>query len=633
MSNTAELSSQSSNEELRALYDGSTEGILIADVREMRFLRANRIICRMLGYTNEEMLSLSIPDIHPADNLSHALEAFKAMSQRRLKVARNIPCMKKNGDIIFADITTARLTFQNKPCLLGFFRDITEQKRSIELLRASDERYRMIADNVADVIWIVDFAPPDFKGGAAGANIESMVDEMLEQWRFSYISPSAGRLFGYTSEEIKGLPLKQISTPATLLHVRKAMIEEITWLISHPHDAVRQRTHELEYLAKDGSTLWCEVVSRYLRNLSGFPVGLLGITRDVTKRRQAENALRKSEATLRSLFENLPDFVLLMDRNSNIQFANRDFSDISRDSLRNKLGLDLAAPEHRDISLNAVKNAFDTGLPQNFEAQDIFGRWWSVRLVPLPGENNAELVMAICTDINEARLATEAVRKEQRLLRKLLDLHERERQLIAYEIHDGFAQQLTGALFRLQAFRDVFAKDPAEAWCSIDSTTVILSKAINEARRLISGLRPPILDELGIVEAVQYLIYENQDSGGPEIDFDHELASARLATPMENAIFRIVQESLQNACRHSHSDRIHISLVQRNNCMHIDVRDWGVGFDPNAVEEHRFGLQGIRERVRLLDGRVSIESTANQGTHISVELPLVDSVADASEDG
>jgi two-component system, NarL family, sensor histidine kinase DegS len=137
---------------------------------------------------------------------------------------------------------------------------------------------------------------------------------------------------------------------------------------------------------------------------------------------------------------------------------------------------------------------------------------------------------------------------------------------------------------------------------------------------------------LGIVEAVQYLIYENQDSGGPEIDFDHELSSERLAPPMENAIFRIVQESLQNACRHSHSERIHISLVQRNNCMRIDVRDWGIGFDPNGVEEHRFGLQGIRERVRLLDGRVSIESTANQGTHISVELPLVETVADVSED-
>jgi PAS domain S-box-containing protein len=370
-----------------------------------------------------------------------------------------------------------------------------------------------------------------------------------------------------------------------------------------------------------------------MRNSSGIPVGILGITRDVTKRRQAENALRKSEATLRSLFENLPDFVLLMDRNSKIQFANRSFSEISRDSLRNKLGLDLAAPEHRDRFLRAVHETFDSGLPQNFEAQDIIGHWCSVRLAPLAGESNVELVMAICTDINQNRLASEAIGKEQRLLRKLLDLHERERQLIAYEIHDGFAQQLTGALFRLQAFRDTFAQNPSDAWKSLDSTIAILSQAINEARRLISGLRPPILDELGIVEAVQYLIYENQDGGGPEIEFDHELSCPRLSPPMENAIFRIVQESLQNACRHSRSDRIHVSLVQCNECIRIDVRDWGIGFDPNAVEEQRFGLQGIRERVRLLDGRVSIESAANQGTHISVELPLIDSAAENPEDG
>ena len=91
---------------------------------------------------------------------------------------------------------------------------------------------------------------------------------------------------------------------------------------------------------------------------------------------------------------------------------------------------------------------------------------------------------------------------------------------------------------------------------------------------------------------------------------------------MENAIFRIVQESLNNACRHSRSDRIRVALARRGDRICIDVRDWGVGFDPSAVAEQRFGLQGIRERVRLLDGRVAIESAPAQGTHISVELPL-----------
>ena len=140
-----------------------------------------------------------------------------------------------------------------------------------------------------------------------------------------------------------------------------------------------------------------------------------------------------------------------------------------------------------------------------------------------------------------------------------------------------------------------------------------------------------MLDELGIVEAVEYLVYEHRKEGGPEIEFDHDLACGRLAPPLESAIFRIVQESLQNACRHSRSDRIHVALGKRDDRIHIDVRDWGIGFNVDGVAEQRFGLQGIRERVRLLDGQVTIESAPAKGTHISVELPLIDGTGEDAE--
>ena len=131
-----------------------------------------------------------------------------------------------------------------------------------------------------------------------------------------------------------------------------------------------------------------------------------------------------------------------------------------------------------------------------------------------------------------------------------------------------------------------------------------------------------MLDEFGVVEAIQNLVYEQNKDGGPEIEFEHDMAGERFPPPLENAIFRIVQESLNNACRHSRSDRIRVALTRRDNRICIDVRDWGVGFDSSAVEEQRFGLQGIRERVRLLDGSMAIESAPGKGTHISVELPL-----------
>jgi signal transduction histidine kinase len=254
-------------------------------------------------------------------------------------------------------------------------------------------------------------------------------------------------------------------------------------------------------------------------------------------------------------------------------------------------------------------------------------------MVPLAGENGTDTdqVMCICTDVTEQRLAAEAVKKEQRLLRRMLELQERERRLVAYEIHDGFAQQLTGALYRLQAFRETLARDSAKAWQDFDSAARMLARAIDETRRLISGLRPPILDELGVVEAVEYLVCERRLEGGPEIEFEHDLACPRLAPPLQNTVFRIVQESLSNACRHSRSRRIHVALRESDGRIHISVRDWGVGFNPDDVQRQRFGLQGIRERVRLFDGRVVIESAPNEGTHVSVELPLAGGDGDAPE--
>ncbi len=92
---------------------------------------------------------------------------------------------------------------------------------------------------------------------------------------------------------------------------------------------------------------------------------------------------------------------------------------------------------------------------------------------------------------------------------------------------------------------------------------------------------------------------------------------------MENAIYRIVQEGLTNACRHSKSQRVRVELMQRGDLLQIKVQDWGEGFDPARVDADRFGLEGIRQRARLLGGSASVESTPGQGTCLAVELPLV----------
>ncbi len=125
------------------------------------------------------------------------------------------------------------------------------------------------------------------------------------------------------------------------------------------------------------------------------------------------------------------------------------------------------------------------------------------------------------------------------------------------------------------------------------------------------------------MEAVAHLIHEEGRDKGPKIENHSRVDFDRLDPTLENAIYRIAQEALTNACKHSKSEKIRVSLVQRGDRLRIEIRDWGVGFDPKAIPKSHFGLEGIRQRARLLGGKCSIRSTEGKGTRVTVELPAV----------
>ena len=146
----------------------------------------------------------------------------------------------------------------------------------------------------------------------------------------------------------------------------------------------------------------------------------------------------------------------------------------------------------------------------------------------------------------------------------------------------------------------------------------------------MGGLRPPVLDQFGIVAAVEHLVELNHCEDQLAIDFVSRGRARRMASPLENAIFRIVQETLTNIRRHSSSRKALVELRLDDNCVSVDVRDWGTGFDLGKVREACFGLRGIRERARLLGGTAEIVSSPGEGTTVRVTLPMV---APPSDDG
>jgi signal transduction histidine kinase len=240
-------------------------------------------------------------------------------------------------------------------------------------------------------------------------------------------------------------------------------------------------------------------------------------------------------------------------------------------------------------------------------------------LEELRGRVKSFEVRQAMSDRKSARL-----RRERQRLKHLVLLHERDRKMIGYDIHDGLAQQLAGAMLQLQSHVDQKQVNPIEAARSFEAAISLLREALVECRQLINGLDMPALRDLGIVGAIGGLVRKCEEHGGVKIAFRHQVTFKSLARPLETAVFRIIQEIVTNACRHSGSERVRVRLEQRDSRLRICVRDYGCGFDPEQIKNERLGLRGIRERVRLSHGRIAIRSAQGHGTRVTVELPLVE---------
>jgi len=214
-----------------------------------------------------------------------------------------------------------------------------------------------------------------------------------------------------------------------------------------------------------------------------------------------------------------------------------------------------------------------------------------------------------------------AFQKAQELLRQLLDAGDRQWQFISCEIHDGLAQRLAGALMQFEAYKTFKDTDPRLAAKAHAIGVRLVQEGNAEARRLIGALRPPQLQGSGAVTAIRRLVERCKERHNIKIEFRSHVAKLKLAPVLENAVFRIVQECLTNACRHSKSKKVKVELTQHDEQLRIEVRDWGVGFRMDRVGEGHFGLVGIQERAEAFGGHAVITSSPGKGTTIVVELP------------
>ena len=197
-----------------------------------------------------------------------------------------------------------------------------------------------------------------------------------------------------------------------------------------------------------------------------------------------------------------------------------------------------------------------------------------------------------------------------------------EYEVIGCELHDGPCQYITSAQMLLEALRHQGTASTHDDSRRLDMALRFLERAGVELRRLIRGLHPLQLHDTRVLAIVERLSDENKMDGGPEIEWCLEAEFDELSNDLRVAILRILQECLTNVRRHSRTSKVLVGITQDDRSVCIQVQDWGIGFDLEKTRPECLGLNGIRQRARLLNGTMTIESHPGGGTCIAVDLPL-----------
>jgi len=222
-------------------------------------------------------------------------------------------------------------------------------------------------------------------------------------------------------------------------------------------------------------------------------------------------------------------------------------------------------------------------------------------------------------------IVEDAIQKEYFGFR-IIEAQEEERKRLSREIHDGPAQMLANVMMRSELIDRIYRERSAkEAMEEIRDLRKMVRSALYEVRRIIYDLRPMALDDLGLIPTLRKYLdtIEDYNEGKPRITFISIGQVKRTASKLEVALFRLVQEAVTNALKHADATEIQVKIEFNNEHAILLVKDDGCGFNQEEKKENSFGLIGMKERVDLLDGTISVHSKINQGTLVMIKVPII----------
>jgi PAS domain S-box-containing protein len=487
--------------------------------------------------------------------------------------------------------------------------DIEDRKRVEEALRESETRFRQVAENISAVFWL--------------SNPEATL--------LHYVSPAYEKIWGRSCDSLYAEPRSWMDS----VHPddRECLAEdERLQAVGGRHD------HTYRIVRPDGSLRWIRGRAFPVRDEAGKLIRVAGIAEDITEHKEAEERLRRSEEKFKALFDLAPVGISVLDRQRHLIDANPALEQITRLSKEELLSgahlrcailnadgtpkLPHEFPSARAIKENRPISNIVTGIViENGETV-----WLQVSVAPLALSDMSAVV--VTQDITERKRAAEELEEANRQLRilsrQLFHIQEEERRHLARELHDEIGQTLTAAKINLK----IIAPDvPAKVTGRLDDSIELLDRLLRQVRQLSLDLRPPLLDELGLVPTLRWLVDQQAQRAGLRLTFTANIDGLEIDPDVQTACFRVAQEAITNIIRHSGAKSLAVEVRREAERLTLSVRDDGAGFDPAAIQQRAaqhstLGLVSMKERVLLVRGGLEVNSVPSQGTEIRAWFPL-----------
>jgi len=584
-----------SEEKYRVLVERISDGFIALD-KHWCYTYANHKIGEMTHRDPHLLIGRNVWDEFPEAVGTATYKAFmQAMKEQRY--VSNIDYFEP------LDLWQENHIYPSPDGLSVFIRDITEAKRSEREIQAIRDR----------LLFHIEHSPLAFI-------------EWNDQLKIRYWSGQAEKIFGWSEHEI--MDAAKNGFDADTFPSLRELIRQMK------KKEVRSYTIQHRNYTKDGQLIWCEWFNSVSKDEEGH-VTVMSLVQDITERKKAEEDLKRSEMMLREAqaITHLGHWEIDLTTNTH------EWSDemyrlfgLNKEKVvpSRELFLSLIHPDDLEYIKSQLFGSYYlqySGLNYRFIRTDGAVRHgyseWKVELDEGGRPVRQYGILQDVTRQREAEIELQNTNEELRSLSShLQNIREEERIHIAREIHDELGQQLTGLkmsiswLHRKLPSQEVLIEKLGEAIEQIDET-------VKSVRRISTSLRPSILDDLGLIAALEWHSREIEKRSEILVNFTTDLTEPALPVPISTGIFRIYQEVLTNAVRHANAHAINSSLHRKDDFLVLQIEDDGQGMDVSTITKTKktLGLVGIKERTFLLGGRFDLQSQPGQGTTITITIP------------